>query len=162
MDFVTSTIFVYAVYYTGTFLLIVHKTGARTNIFLDVNPSFLHLIGYSELEVINHIVESLCLPCDSEKLLLVRKKLENQGHIHNLEFYWLTKSGEVKTSLVSSERILLSGRDCVISVCKDITDRKKAEENLRQSEERFRTAFENAGSGMALVSLNGYFIRVNR
>ncbi|WP_219725745.1 sensor histidine kinase, partial [Cylindrospermopsis raciborskii] len=47
-------------------------------------------------------------------------------------------------------------------VCKDITDRKKAEENLRQSEERFRTAFENAGSGMALVSLNGYFIRVNR
>ncbi|PNJ96749.1 hypothetical protein CEP13_04850 [Cylindrospermopsis raciborskii C03] len=132
------------------------------NIFLDVNPSFLHLIGYSELEVINHIVESLCLPCDSEKLLLVRKKLENQGHIHNLEFDWLTKSGEVKTSLVSSERILLSGRDCVISVCKDITDRKKAEENLRQSEERFRTAFENAGSGMALVSLNGYFIRVNR
>jgi|GEM_PF-6520146 len=132
------------------------------NIFLDVNPSFLHLTGYSELEVINHGVEGLCLPCDSQKLLLVRKKLENQGHIHNLEFDWLTKSGEVKTSLVSSERILINGRDCVISVCKDITDRKKAEENLRQSEERFRTAFENAGSGMALVSLNGYFIRVNR
>jgi PAS domain S-box-containing protein len=132
------------------------------NIFLDVNPSFLHLTGYSELEVINHGVEGLCLPCDSQKLLLVRKKLENQGHIHNLEFDWLTKSGEVKTSLVSSERILINGRDCVISICKDITDRKKAEENLRQSEERFRTAFENAGSGMALVSLNGYFIRVNR
>ncbi|MFL0658585.1 PAS domain S-box protein, partial [Cylindrospermopsis raciborskii UAM/DH-MRr] len=132
------------------------------NIFLDVNPSFLHLTGYSEMEVINHGVEGLCLPCDSQKLLLVRKKLENQGHIHNLEFDWLTKSGEVKTSLVSSERILINGRDCVISVCKDITDRKKAEENLRQSEERFRTAFENAGSGMALVSLNGYFIRVNR
>ncbi|TPX28939.1 PAS domain S-box protein [Cylindrospermopsis raciborskii] len=132
------------------------------NIFLDVNPSFLHLTGYSEMEVINHGVEGLCLPCDSQKLLLVRKKLENQGHIHNLEFDWLTKSGEVKTSLVSSERILINGRDCVISICKDITDRKKAEENLRQSEERFRTAFENAGSGMALVSLNGYFIRVNR
>ncbi|NLQ04729.1 PAS domain S-box protein, partial [Cylindrospermopsis raciborskii] len=129
------------------------------NIFLDVNPSFLHLTGYSELEVINHSVESLCPPYDSEKLSLVREKLENQGYIHNLEFDWLTQSGEVKTSLVSSERVLISGRDCVISVCKDITDRKKAEENLRQSEERFRTAFENAGSGMALVSLNGYFIR---
>ncbi|MCZ2204979.1 PAS domain S-box protein [Cylindrospermopsis raciborskii] len=132
------------------------------NIFLDVNPSFLYLTGYSELEVINHSVESLCPPYDSEKLSLVREKLENQGYIHNLEFDWLTQSGEVKTSLVSSERVLISGRDCVISVCKDITDRKKAEENLRQSEERFRTAFENAGSGMALVSLNGYFIRVNR
>ncbi|QNP29051.1 PAS domain S-box protein [Cylindrospermopsis curvispora] len=132
------------------------------NIFLDVNPSFLHLTGYSEMEVINHPVEGLCLPCDSEKVSLVRQKLENQGYIHNLEFDWVTKSGKVKTSLVSSERILISGRDCVISVCKDITDRKKAEENLRQSEERFRTAFENAGSGMALVSLNGYFIRVNR
>ena len=132
------------------------------NIFLDVNPSFLNLTGYSELEVINHSVESLCPTYDSEKLSLVREKLENQGYIHNLEFDWVTQSGEVKTSLVSSERVLLSGRDCVISVCKDITDRKKTEENLRQSEERFRTAFENAGSGMALVSLNGYFIRVNR
>ncbi|OSO93813.1 hypothetical protein B7O87_05375, partial [Cylindrospermopsis raciborskii CENA303] len=131
-------------------------------IFLDVNPSFLNFTGYSQVELIGYSFDNLPLIYNLEQGLLLKEQLKNQGYVRNLEFDWLIKSGEVKTSLVSSERVLLSGRDCVISVCKDITDRKKIEENLRQSEERFRTAFENAGSGMALVSLNGYFIRVNR
>jgi two-component system, sensor histidine kinase and response regulator len=43
----------------------------------------------------------------------------------------------------------------------DITDRKRAEEALRQSEERFRTAFDHAAIGMSLVNLDGRFFRVN-
>jgi two-component system, sensor histidine kinase and response regulator len=43
----------------------------------------------------------------------------------------------------------------------DITDRKRAEEGLRQSEERFRTAFDHAAIGMSLVALDGRFLRVN-
>ncbi|UJL34977.1 PAS domain S-box protein [Cylindrospermopsis raciborskii Cr2010] len=132
------------------------------NIFLDVNPSFLHLTGYSEVELIGYSFDNLSLVSNPEQGLLLKEQLKNQGYVRNLEFDWLTKSGELKTSLVSCESILIDTKNCVISIIKDITDRKKAEENLRQSEERFRTAFEDAGSGMALVSLNGYFIRVNR
>jgi PAS domain S-box-containing protein len=43
----------------------------------------------------------------------------------------------------------------------DITDRKEVEEELRQSEERFRTAFDHAAIGMSLVHLDGRFFRVN-
>jgi len=43
-----------------------------------------------------------------------------------------------------------------------ITARKEAEARLRESEERFRGAFENSAIGMALVSLEGRFLRVNR
>jgi PAS domain S-box-containing protein len=42
-----------------------------------------------------------------------------------------------------------------------ITERKEAEARMRESEERFRGAFENAPIGMALVSLRGRWIRVN-
>jgi len=44
----------------------------------------------------------------------------------------------------------------------DITERKRAEDALRESEERFRLAFENANIGMCLVDLEGRITRVNR
>ncbi|MFQ6103281.1 MAG: PAS domain S-box protein [Candidatus Glassbacteria bacterium] len=44
----------------------------------------------------------------------------------------------------------------------DITDYKSAEERLRESEERFRNAFDHAAIGRALASIDGRFIRVNR
>ncbi|MEP0885461.1 PAS domain S-box protein [Trichocoleus sp. ST-U3] len=45
---------------------------------------------------------------------------------------------------------------------RNISDRKRAEEALRESEERFHQAFENAAIGMALVSLDGHWLQVNR
>ena len=45
--------------------------------------------------------------------------------------------------------------------CTDITDGKKIEEALRESEERFRGTFENAAVGIAHVAINGRFLRVN-
>ncbi|HEY9747526.1 MAG TPA: PAS domain S-box protein, partial [Allocoleopsis sp.] len=45
---------------------------------------------------------------------------------------------------------------------RNISDRKRAEAALRESEERFHQAFENAAIGMALVSLDGHWLQVNR
>jgi len=44
---------------------------------------------------------------------------------------------------------------------RDITEQKRAEESLRESEERFRATFENAGIGMALVDMQGRPFRSN-
>jgi PAS domain S-box-containing protein len=48
-----------------------------------------------------------------------------------------------------------------VGVLADITQRKQAEERLRESEERFRKSFVNAPIGLALVSLEGRWARVN-
>jgi diguanylate cyclase (GGDEF)-like protein/PAS domain S-box-containing protein len=45
---------------------------------------------------------------------------------------------------------------------RDVTGRKRAEKALRESEQRFRSSFEDAAVGMALVGLDGRWLRVNR
>ena len=50
----------------------------------------------------------------------------------------------------------------IVSTIADVTAQRNAEEAMRESEARFRQTFELAGSGMAHVSLEGRFVRVNR
>ena len=50
----------------------------------------------------------------------------------------------------------------VVLVFRDVTERKRAEQALRENEERFRTTFEQAAVGIAHVSLEGRYLRVNQ
>ena len=49
----------------------------------------------------------------------------------------------------------------ILAIYQDITDRKRIEAELRESENRFRTAFEDAPYGMCIVDLNGRFLHAN-
>jgi len=58
-------------------------------------------------------------------------------------------------------RLSPSGDQKVVTIVRNITERKAAEEARRQSEERFRKAFEESPIGMALISLEGEWQQVN-
>ena len=58
--------------------------------------------------------------------------------------------------------IQLGGRRLAIAFVNDITLRKQADASLRASEARFRTNFEHAGIGMAVISADGHWLEANR
>ena len=67
---------------------------------------------------------------------------------------------------MSDERSVIPDNDDItfeiVAHSIDITDRNHAEEALMESEERFRTAFENAATGIALMTNDGYFLKSTR
>lgn len=71
------------------------------------------------------------------------------------------KSGEEFPAEATISKLEVDGTRLLTVILRDITARKRAEEGLRNSEERFRTAFEDAPIGMALVGLDGLFLNVN-
>jgi PAS domain S-box-containing protein len=76
--------------------------------------------------------------------------------------FGMRKNGEEFSAEASISKVEVGGTRLLTVILRDDTERKRAEEALRESEERFRTAYENAPIGMALVGLDGRLVHVNR
>jgi PAS domain S-box-containing protein len=101
--------------------------------FIEVNESFSHITGYTRGEVIGYTsigINIWATPDERSRMLQIMKE---QGRVYNEEFSFRMKSGEIRTWLFSGEKIDIGGEPCIISITTDITERKKAEEELKQA-----------------------------
>lgn len=101
--------------------------------FLEVNDSFLKNYGYMREEVIGQTSVELGLWQQGGDRDWFIQQLNQFGRLHNSEFQVRTRSGDVKTVLFSAEIIDLEGETCVLAVRQDISDRKKAADQLQAS-----------------------------
>jgi len=129
---------------------------------LEVNETFLQAIGLEHDSVINRTVEEIGFWLSRSDRIAVVKDLQRQGVVRNREYRFRTSDGRIRTALYSAEKIMLNNRDCMLSVINDITERKQAEEALRESENRFRALIAQAVDALFVVNQEGYFIDVNQ
>ncbi|MGB7439731.1 MAG: PAS domain S-box protein [Coleofasciculaceae cyanobacterium] len=140
--------------------LIVIKASGKIK---QCNRSALQLLGYSQEELTNRPV-SLVIENENFWQCLSQQRLEHQiANLADREVICKTKSGEEITLEFSCSVIQTEVEDLPDFVCigRDITERKRVAEELRESQERFREAFEYAAIGMALVSPEGCWLQVN-
>lgn len=95
--------------------------------FMEVNASFLTLSGYTRSEVIGFRLDELNLGLDRARYREGRTRLEETGALHNWEFELRTKTGTIRTVLLSVEQIELQGYRCALAIANDITERKRLE-----------------------------------
>ncbi len=134
---------------------------------LDINHEYSHAFGYTRDEVIGKTSLELGFWSDLKERDALRELLNAQGGVRDFEAHFRAKSGEVKTALLSVEAIEVEGQRCMISLMKDISERKLMEEQLRKSNDELelrvqeRTA-ELRLSNKALMEYAAKLERLNK
>ncbi len=113
--------------------------------YIDVNEAFLHTTGYKKEEVIGHTSTELGIWVDPDERAEMTKILKEQGLVRNLEARFRTKTGEILHVLWSAEAIDYGDEKCLIAVTRDITDRKRAEQECL-AREKLQGVLETAGA----------------
>ncbi|WP_206171454.1 EAL domain-containing protein [Thiorhodococcus mannitoliphagus] len=128
--------------------------------YLDVNEGFERLTGWSRDEVIGKRARDLGIWHDLAARRRLVDALARHGYRENLEARFRRKNGEIATALISAHLITLDGEPCIFSITRDITDKKRAEEALRDSEARANSILRAAPVGIGVV-VRRLFIEVN-
>lgn len=129
--------------------------------YIEVNEVFLQMTGYSRDEVIGKLSNELNLWVNEEEMNYMRSTLRDYGHLPSFEAKFRMRSGEIRSCVLTGEIIEVSNEKCSLLFVHDITEQKKSEEEIRISEFKFRSIFENSTVGIALVGLDGKYLMVN-
>lgn len=123
--------------------IIIHD-GAK---IVDVNPAFCRLFGYQSGELIGRQFGMLLT--DASRALVERKVAEQYEEPYEVEA--LRKDGSVFPAELKGVNVVYNGIPVRVASAIDITDRKQAQEELRQSEERYHNLFAGSKVPMLLI-----------
>ncbi|HEX9183764.1 MAG TPA: PAS domain S-box protein [Burkholderiales bacterium] len=129
-------------------------------VVLDVNDAYERLFGWRREEAIGRSTAALRVWVDPEDRVRFQEQLLARGRVIDFESRARRKSGEVFDSLVSSEMIEEAGERIVLVIVVDVSERKRAEAALRQSEQRYRTLAATMVEGI-LILQEGRFAYAN-
>ena len=106
---------------------------ASNGLYVDINEGFTKIMGYSKEDVIGKTSLSLDIWKNPEDRQRVVDTLNKYGHVENLEAEFLGKDGNIRIGLMSARFIEINGRQYILSITRDITERKKLQQQLQQT-----------------------------
>jgi len=112
--------------------------------FIEINEGFKELTGYSAKDVEGKTSLETNIWTNSDDRARLVKELREHGGMANVEALFRKKDGTIVTGLMSAAVIIVNGEPCILSITRNISERKLAEEALRASDVRYRGLFEDA------------------
>lgn len=109
-------------------------------LFIEINDGFTRLTGYTLEDVTGKTSYDLDIWVDLSNRDRLVAGLRESGVVENLEAQFRFKSGEICTGLMSARVMAIDGEFCILSVTRDITERKQAEEELERTNRELEAA----------------------
>jgi|GEM_PF-770914 len=135
----------------------------QDGLVLDANPEYVRLTGHHNLsEIVGKSVIEWTADHEKEKNAAAVGECFRKGYIRNLEIDYVDSKGNITPIEINATRMESGGVPQILTLCRDITDRKQAEEALRESEVLYRNLYENLRDGIAAVDTHGVIIECNR
>jgi PAS domain S-box-containing protein len=147
------------------------ETSPDAILLLDLNGKILMgnrlvvvTLGYDSIEEIQlQNIFSFFTLKDRRVIFRDARKVIESGILKNREYTIIRKNGEQIPVEISASLIVdFIGRpDSIVGIMRDISVRKKTEEEIKNSELRFRSIWENSNDGMRLTNDEGFIVAVN-
>ncbi|HVU35096.1 MAG TPA: PAS domain S-box protein, partial [Opitutaceae bacterium] len=129
---------------------------------IDVNDAFLRTYVCKREAVVGRTTLELGLWQDPAERAHLISVVAREGTAHNFRIRGRTVPGTPITVLVNCELLEFSGQTCILTMVQDITEQERAEEALRESEDKFSRAFRSGPSALAISEFEtGRYIEVN-
>jgi PAS domain S-box-containing protein len=130
--------------------------------YVKVNQGFLDMAGYDRQEVIGRSIREIDVLAEADKRDLGLERLKEGRTIPQMEACLPIPGGDFRFVIVAGEPIEIAEERCMLFTFADLEPRKKVENALRQSEERFAKSFRLSPVPAAIYRLDGFkFIEVN-
>ena len=142
---------------SATDAIFVHDLKGR---FLDINAVACERYGYSKEEFLQISPQDITTPGRKKNALKRFEEIRTRGHVL-YETVHLRRDGMPIPTEVSSQIIEYRGRPVILSIVRDITERKQAEEALRESEARLRKLFEAIPESVMVHDEEGNILHIN-
>jgi PAS domain S-box-containing protein len=128
---------------------------------VDCNVAACRMNGYSREELVGHSIDVLNETEGSkEERIAYFEELRQKGIIHK-EVPHCRKDGSIFTIEVLSSIVILGGKEMVLGIDRDITERKQVENALRESQSLYHSFVENMPAGVFRKDSEGRYIFVN-
>ncbi len=116
-------------------------TDIHTGKYVAVNEIFLQNLGYTRDQVLGKTALELDLFVEPQQRSALLERMRGQGYLRNEAVLVRTHTGEVRHGVFSAEYVHLQDQTLLLTTMNDVTERKQAQEFLRQSEGRFARVF---------------------
>ncbi len=128
-----------------------------------LNPMTAGMTGYSTKELMAKPFIEFIHPDDREMVVDRHvRRMKGEGLAHQYPFRIIHRDGSVRSVELNAVLINWNGKAATLNFMSDITDRKRAEDALKESEERYRSILEEIEDGYQEVDLSGNFTFFNK